>query len=84
LVNHFSKTNIIRTPKPDEWLYAEPEPYIFSDNLRAGLNIGLGMEYLFFKSLSIDLSAKYNFMNLIGKEEKFNMFTVGLYILYAF
>jgi len=87
-LNYFSKTKILRTPEPDPLLNADRS--IISNSIRAGLNIGLGLNYSLFEKLSLDISAKYNFMNLIGKrkssleekEENFNTFTITANILY--
>lgn len=91
LGNYFGKTKVTRTPKPDENLYEDPEPLIFSSIFRAGFDIGIGMEYLLLETISIDLSAKYSFMNLFGKkdgallnkEDNFNMLTLRIGVLYV-
>lgn len=90
MANYFGKTKVVMTPKPD--MFFDRYGLVISDKLRAGLNIGLGVEYKFIEKMSLDISAKYNFINLVGKEnitekqneESFNTFSISAIIFYSF
>ena len=51
---------------------------------RFGAGVGVGSVISVIPSMDLDLSAKYNFMNLMGRgdEGKINSFTLNLLILF--
>ena len=56
-----------------------------SSYTRYGAGIGVGAVLSVIPSMDLDISAKYHFMNLIGKksnEEKINAFTLNLVLLF--
>ena len=93
LANYFGKTKVERTPESDLIFdRIELDDLLISDKLRVGLNVGIGVDYQFLETLSFDISAKYNFMNMIFKkdisktenEENFNTFSITTSVLYTF
>jgi len=82
LANYFGKTKIVRNPEPDTSV-TKNEP-VTSDVFGIGINAGLGIEYPVYKNISIDISAKYSFMNLGGESNVFeddyveNFNTIGI------
>lgn len=88
VLNYFNKTEIVRTPKSDPILNGDKS--MISNSVRAGLNMGFGLDYLIFEKISLDISAKYSFMNLLWKknlhheekEENFNTFSITASVLY--
>ena len=88
LTSYFGKTEIKRNPEPEK-IFKNSEPVIY-DVFRIGINAGLGMEYPFTPKTSIDISVKYNFMNIGGEsnfsenelEENFNNISFTIFLFY--
>ncbi len=91
LFNSFGETKLIRTP-PFSTLYNNSAT-IYSSKTRYGLGIGAGIVIHLLTRFDLDVSAKYNFMNLGGKkdietfgiiekEENFNTHSITAVILF--
>lgn len=94
ILNYFCEPDVEWTPALDPmWYYYSPQDdkSVISSSFRGGLNIGIGVEYALNETLGLDITARYNFMNLIGqndasaweKEEDFNIFTVTARVLFC-